>query len=425
MKKQINQIHTKAKRHKTLIQNFSYLSSLQIFNLIIPLLTYPYLIRTLGSEKFGLVFFAQAVIGYLVIFVSFGFNLSATKEISINRENNKKLNEIFSSVIIIKGILFLLSFAFLALILYFLEESEGNKLLFYFTMWRCLYEFLFPLWFFQGIEKMKYITIITLISRIIFLTLIFIFIREPEHYILVPVMYGIGAIASGVISIIIVYNHNVKISLQPWNKLKYYFKDSFPLFISNLSTSIAINTNKVILGIFAGMQEVAYYELAEKLSLIMKTPIQLIGQAIYPGVAQKKDQIFLKKSFAGSILLASIIFVFGMIFSDLLIKLFGGENMEGASYIFQILLGSIFPVTVSLFFANIVLISWGYNKDFLKLRISTNILYAFIVLVLFLINSINLETLAFTILVVEIFAAIASVFFTNRKRINFLKPEIL
>ena len=383
------------------------------------------MIRTLGSEKFGLVFFAQAVIGYLVIFVSFGFNLSATKEISINRENNKKLNEIFSSVIIIKGILFLLSFAFLALILYFLEESEGNKLLFYFTMWRCLYEFLFPLWFFQGIEKMKYITIITLISRIIFLTLIFIFIREPEHYILVPVMYGIGAIASGVISIIIVYNHNVKISLQPWNKLKYYFKDSFPLFISNLSTSIAINTNKVILGIFAGMQEVAYYELAEKLSLIMKTPIQLIGQAIYPGVAQKKDQIFLKKSFAGSILLASIIFVFGMIFSDLLIKLFGGENMEGASYIFQILLGSIFPVTVSLFFANIVLISWGYNKDFLKLRISTNILYAFIVLVLFLINSINLETLAFTILVVEIFAAIASVFFTNRKRINFLKPEIL
>lgn len=72
-----------------LIRNFSYLSLLQVFNLILPLIVYPYLIRVLGKETYGLVVFAQSLVFYLVILVGFGFNISATKEVSIHRNDSK------------------------------------------------------------------------------------------------------------------------------------------------------------------------------------------------------------------------------------------------------------------------------------------------------------------------------------------------
>ena len=91
MKKYISNLQGKAGRNKTLIQNFSYLSALRIFNMILPLITYPYLIRVLGKEIYGLVVFAQAIVNYLVMLVSFGFNISATKEVSVYRNDEKKL----------------------------------------------------------------------------------------------------------------------------------------------------------------------------------------------------------------------------------------------------------------------------------------------------------------------------------------------
>ena len=96
----------KLKHHKKIIENFSYLSALQIFSMITPLVTYPYLVKTLGEVIYGTVVFAQAVVTYFNILVIFGFNFTAAK--GDNRDNPKKLNEIITTVTIIK-ILFLMT----------------------------------------------------------------------------------------------------------------------------------------------------------------------------------------------------------------------------------------------------------------------------------------------------------------------------
>jgi len=88
-----------------LLTNFFSLSILQAVNMFLPLLTFPYLTRILSIEKFGLLMFAQSFILYFLILVDFGFNYSATREISIHRDDRKKISEIFSSVIQVKIIL--------------------------------------------------------------------------------------------------------------------------------------------------------------------------------------------------------------------------------------------------------------------------------------------------------------------------------
>ena len=75
---------------------------LQVFNYILPLVIVPFLFRILGPEKYGLIAFSQAFIQYFVIVTDYGFNLSATRDVSINRKDPVKVSEIFSSVMAVK-----------------------------------------------------------------------------------------------------------------------------------------------------------------------------------------------------------------------------------------------------------------------------------------------------------------------------------
>ena len=408
-------------RNKVLLQNFGHLSVLQFLNILMPLIAYPYLIRVLGKETYGLVIFAQAIIAYFVILVGFGFNFSATKEVSIHRDNKNKLSEIVSSVLIIKSLLFFTSFALLLFVVLLIPEAKDNKYLFYFTMWMCLNDLLFPTWYFQGIERMKYITYISLLSRSTFLILIFLFIKSPDHFLYVPVLNGCGAILAGLSALYIVFKrHKIEFRLQSFNVLKAYFADSIPIFFSNISTTIYLTTNKVVLGSFVGMTEVAYYDLAEKLSTIIKAPIQLLGQALFPKVSKERNLAFLKNSFYYSIAFSTIVLIFSILLGNFAIKTLGGEGMEMAVTIFYVLVFSLIPVTTSLFFGNIALLAWGYNKLYLKLRVYSNLAYFILLGGLFIIQQINIISLSYIALGLEVFVAILAFSYSKRKGLNFL-----
>jgi len=226
-------------KYKLLIENFLSLYLLQIANIIIPLITLPYLVRVLGVESFGLVSFAQVFAGFFVMFVDFGFNLSIVRLISVHSEDHNKLSELFSSVIVIKIGLLIIAFIVFSLVVLDIQKFSSHKFLYLYMYGIVIGQGLFPVWFFQGMQKMRYITVLNLIVKLLFLFLIFALIHHPSDYLWYPILLSFGYI--GILPFafyLIIKNFKIRFFIPPINTLLYYVKYSSHFFISRIAVRL-------------------------------------------------------------------------------------------------------------------------------------------------------------------------------------------
>ncbi|WP_141110423.1 oligosaccharide flippase family protein [Dyadobacter psychrophilus] len=387
MKARIESFRIKLQPYYLLIANFGYLSLLQLFNLALPLLTYPYLIRVLGTEQYGMVVYSQAIVSYLVVLVNFGFNITATKDISVHRDDPKKITEIASSVYLIKGVLFLCSCLLMSAFLAFSAELAEYKALFYLTLWMCLYEFVFPLWYFQGTEKMKYITVLTLVSRLFFLTFIFVLIHGNDDYLLVPAINGIGSMLSCVVSLLIIRRHGVKFQWQPFNILRGYLRRTYVMALSYGTNIFKTNFSIIVVKHLFSLTEVVYFDLATKIINLGITFLDLISQAVFPRMSRLRDTGFLKKILAIA-LIASLVMVAGIqVLAPTLVYLLGGEDMDTAIDLTRLLAFNL-PVYIigALFGRNCLLVN-GFDRPILGSMAYSALVY--LILVFIYINLFN------------------------------------
>ena len=402
----------------SVLNNFSYLTALQIFNIVAPLIAYPFLIRVLGTNNFGLVIYAQSIISYFVILVTFGFNISATKKVSQYRNNLKKLGEVVSNVIIIKSILFLISLLILELFLYLTNQNFDTVILFNLVMWMCVYEVIFPQWYFQGIEQMKYITYITLIIRIIFLGMIFIIIKSPDDYLLLPVINGLGTIIAGSISLyIIFFKHKIKFKFQSIKTLRYYLNDSLTIFISTISFNVYKSTNKVVVGMFLGMSSITFYDLAEKIIAVAKIPQNILSQSVFPKISLEKNIIYIKDIFKVSIIMNVIISVIVLIFAKQLVLLLGDSTMLPSIEIIQILVFSVVIIAMGNVFGIQTLIPFGYNRIFTRVVLRSVILYFFLLFLVWITLGFSIKNISIILVIVETFSTLNWYYFCKRKKL--------
>jgi O-antigen/teichoic acid export membrane protein len=401
-------------RYKVLVSNFSYLAVLQMITLLIPIITLPHLFGVLGDSTWGVVVFAQSVALYLAILVSFGFNISATKDISIYRADTSKISEIVSSVFVIKGALFIVSLLIVTVLIYTIPFFQDYKLLFFLSMWLCLYEFVFPIWYFQGLEKMKYITIINLGSRFIFLILIFVLIREESDYILVPVINGIGSVFSGLMSMVIIFKKdNVKFFIPKLSTLSYYFKESSPIFLSNLS-QLYIKMNKIIIGAFIGLDQVAYYDVAEKITNLMKVPISLIGQTVFPKIVKDKSLSFIKNIFKLNLAIQLVLLLLVIPTASYIVELISGKDISLAANALIILSLTVIPVVINNTMAVQTLLAFGFKKYFARSIIGSGIIYGILIFVMFIFDYWYLYGICIAVLLSEIATSILSFYYVKK-----------
>jgi len=401
--------------HKILIQNFSSLSILQIFGMIFPLITYTYLIRILKSDIYGLIVFAQTVVQYFIIFINYGFNISATQSISLNRNNKTKISEIISAVFFIKTMIMLFSFMIMFLLIITIPFFEKESKLFIISMFLCIQEAIFPTWYFLGMEKMKYVTIINVLSRLIFTVLIFILVNKKEDYVLVPILNGIGAIVAGLYSLYIVFrDKEIIFSFLSKNKYYQYFKESTYFFISNVSGMIYSNASKFILGATGHMSEVTFYDIGEKILSLIKNLVSIVEQTIFPRISLTKDIVLFDKIKNYTILVVSIICSIIVVFSKQIITLLAGKSMISANVTFSILILSAIPITLSTFWGHVMLLAWNKKTDFLKLKIISLLSFIFILLITLLFINLSSLILSWIFLINETLIVFYTFYFSKK-----------
>lgn len=273
--------------NKILLSSFISLSALQGVNLILPLILLPYLVRTLGMELYGLIAFSTAFVFYFQVITDYGFNLTATREIAIHRNNQPKIIEIYNSVMIIKSFLLIACFIIMTIIVFSFKILRDNYEIYYLTYGIVIGNVLLPTWLFQGMEKMEYMTILNFISKVSFTTLIFVFVTKKEDYLLVPIFTSAGYIISGLLSFsIIKKSFKIEFSKQSIKILKTYIKDGWYVFLSQLKITFFSSSNILILGIFTGNVEVGYFSSAEKIIRTLSAFHTPVVNAMFPYISK-------------------------------------------------------------------------------------------------------------------------------------------
>ena len=404
---------------KRLLENYLALLVLQGANFLLPLLTLPYLVRVLGAEKFGLVMFAQSLIVFFNIIVDFGFKLSATREISIYRDDKEKVTEIFSAVMTIKLILLLLSFLILLIVTLLFDKFYQDMNLYLLTFLMVIGQMLFPVWYFQGMEKMKLVTIVNVVSKLIFTLLVFIVIQEKSDYIYVPLINGIGFILGGLLSLVIIYiKFKQKLKICSFLSLKYYFLDSAQYFLSRVSVTLYTASNAFVLGLFTNNTMVGYYSVSEKLYQALQQVYQPIIQTLYPYIAKYKNIKLFKKVFVLFIAVNLLGIIFLYFNSISIFNLLFSNNIGNQSiYIFNIFLCAAIVVIPSVFLGYPFLGALGFPKYANLSVIYGSIFHIMGLGILILLHKITIFSVAYLVVATEIIVFSARLYWIKREKL--------
>lgn len=362
-----------SKDGKTVAKNFGFLSLLQITSYVFPLITMPYLANVIGKEGFGKIAFAAAVIMWVETVADWGFNFSATRDISQNRDDKDKVSRIFSNVFWARLFLSTISGLILLLLTLFVPYLRANYLILLISFLMIPGHILFPEWFFQGIERMKYTTILNLGIKIFFTVAVFLFIKEKEDYIIRPLLTTIGYVVCGLVSLyLILYKWNY--NLYP-PKFKYIFNSivaSTDVFINNLMPNLYNSFSVMLLGFWGGPSGNGIYDGGVKFVEIARSLQNVLSRAFFPFLARRSDKhyIFVRISLITAVIMGSFLFVF----SPLIVNLLLSSEFQDSVLVLRILSVSLIGLALNNSYGTNYLILQHHEKELKQVTIIASII---------------------------------------------------
>lgn len=319
------------RQSNVLLKNTFFLYLITFSNYLFGLITLPYETRILGPEFFGKLGFAASFYTYFFVFLDFGFILSATKRVSENRNDSKEIDKIISGVTISKFLLFLIIFILFVIIALNVEYLRDNFIILFLYLIYAGIVSLIPDFFYRGIEKMKMVTYRTVLVRFVFTILIFVFLKKPEHYYLIPIFHIIGnAIALLWIIIDLKISYQVKFIFPGWGYIRGLIKDSIQYFLSRIASTIYSATNTIVLGfVYPIGNVVGYYSSADKIKGLASQAAAPIADSFYPYMLRTHNY---KKLIRITLLLEGVILIAGSILwrysSEFCVFVFGTEYRD-------------------------------------------------------------------------------------------------
>ncbi|MCF2583984.1 flippase [Mitsuokella multacida] len=400
-----------------LTENITSLISLKGAEYILNFILFPYLVRILGVERFGAIVFMQGLVQYSIILVDYGFNLTGPRDIARSADKDS-VARVFSNIMTSKVLIFIVVTVFSFLLIRLFHMLLGNQFdecLYWAVYLLVLGNVFFPVWFFQGIQQMRYITIFNIIARSITVVLVFSFVRTPNDYLLAALFQSATLLLAGIFSMVILKKNFSYIFVYPnIIGIKKTMIDGWHIFLSTIAINVYTTTNTVILGCLTNNTVVGYFSTANKLIDCVKGVMFTLNQAVYPYVSSiiKKEGNnhaikFIKKyllyysgaSFVGGALLA--------IFSSFIIKILFGDGYDESIHILQLMACLPFIISISNVFGIQIMLNFGYQKAFSRILVSAALIDFFLVIPLAKI--LHGYGIAITMILVESFVTICTI----------------
>lgn len=344
------------------MKNFFYSFSLNIINILFPLVIAPYVSRVLGADNLGKYYFSLSFSSWFLIFATFGTTTYGVREIAKVRDNKKLLDKTFSEIFFINFIATLITLI-VYIVIIFISPKTNSEILLFLVSAISIFMNLFCIdWFYMGLEDFKIITLRSLLIKLICLISIFIFVRQRNDYIIYAL---ISVLAFGFANILNFIYSKKFVTLKFKNiNIKNHMKILRVFFYSSIVVSMYTLFDQVFLGFFSTNMDVAFYSRSKQIYLIALSITLAISTVLLPKLTYLYKNEFenykrlLKKSI-NYIYIFSVPSVVGLILlSKDIMWFFGGKEFENA-YVSLIIL-SILVFTVSLG-------TWQYDQLFLPL----------------------------------------------------------
>lgn len=315
-------------RNSNLAQNILNLFIIEGANSLLPIIALPFLYRTLGAEMYGIVASAYSFLLFTNIVIDFGFNLSATREISLSINNASNLNHIVSKTLISKALITTVALLVGTIIIESSPNFKPYSHVFYLMMGIPIGTCFFPVWFFQGVEKMGYMTFTTTLSKLLSFLPMFFIVRGPEDVSWVSLFYSFGYISSSAVCLFILkYKFQIRFIKTSYTDIKNALFSSAPFFLSRISATLYGVGNTVLLGMFCGTSIAGYYDISQKMISAFTTLVSPIVTALYPYMIKKRNITVFKKILSYGIIFGFVCCIIFLILGPWLLEfLFADSN---------------------------------------------------------------------------------------------------
>ena len=345
------------------MENYFFMTVLQILNMCFYLLIYPFLIRTLGQEGYGLYAYAASMVFLFVTFVNFGFDLPAAQQVALHSDDKQVLRSVLSCVQTAKIYIEMIAVLCFAVIMLINPIMGNAPCVFWITFLQTLTFILFPQWYYQGLQKMKMVTYIQFGFRLLSLPFIFIFIKSPQDVWVFALITSLASVLGGITALLMIrYCDGIKIYWASIPAVKRAYLEAVPFCGSNI-IGVAKEQGMILMaGSFLGMADVAIYDLANKIMLIPRTIFSKLNDALYPKMVVRSDKETNRRVLLYEVVLGIGAMLCVALFGPLAVYVLGGEQMMSSYGVTVILSFTILCWLVVGVFLQFYFVPAGYTR---------------------------------------------------------------
>ena len=393
---------------------------LAISQVFFPLITFPYLARTLGPEHVGVLNFAESIAKYFVMLAALGIPIYGIREIAKVQNELKERTKIFAEIFTINLICTLgLSFIFLAAV-FFIPQLNKEKVLFYWTIAYFIFQVFYLEWFFNGMNQFKFIAIRQFIIRFFFIIFVFILIKSQFDYVnYMRMQFGLSVL----LAIINFNNLSKHIALNKSSfsnlDLRKHIKPLLYIFLTIFSISIYFSLDTILLGFLANNESVGYYSTALKLNKLIIAVFGAVAVAIFPSLINlyhsqqiEKFRELIRQVFFVLVSLSIPAIVIFISCAKEIVHVLFSQNFDRSILPLQITAPLILIVSLSSIFGFQVLSALAKDRQILYSAIIG--MSVSIVLSILLVPTLMEVGEAITILVTELSVSVSFIYFTKK-----------